>query len=575
MQAKVKPQWCFLDLLLASIIPFLLLSITWLNIPIGFDTNDDIGMMSYISGLRTGTSTQLPIYTSILYGTIITFLYQIHNSSPWYIISYMTLSWLTMSILCFYCLHLFRRDDCSRKFSTNTFSGIMLFCMLYYCVFCYYTTLFQFTTTPSICGFAAILLMTIAPKGNRSLFVLTTILLFFADTIRHQIGYLTTFAFVLAFVLMYACKIKANIKYVVIALIVLIIVRSFNAGYERLTNWGDYRKLHHERNYWMAYPHIKYDQNNEIYNVVGWDKNMYRLAKSWFFMDQKLNDFRVFSAINSMSGDSIAPTPLFPKFEQCWLFLKETVKSKRNLWCFSTFAIIFFLIFQCLFWKHDLNYLTIIVSAVIVTLCALCYFAYLGRLPCRVVFAIFVLCLLPSLLIGLRKLLYTTRLTPSFYCIALTVMICMIIYSFCGENGAFNYTYVQACNRRSWQSSTNRIVDYIETNKNNIYIYDSGCAIKMGLLNKPHQNFLCWGGALAYSPAFFAQLRANGRTNLYSDSFFDSNIYFLTTRSEPNETLVAYMRDKFGGNVDTEIIMQQPDFTVYRFNRRPYSAPRK
>ena len=68
-----------------------------------------------------------------------------------------------------------------------------------------------------------------------------------------------------------------------------------------------------------------------------------------------------------------------------------------------------------------------------------------------------------------------------------------------------------------------------------------------------------------YSPPYYDQLAANGLEELYSDKFFNSNIYFMGS-SKPDTDLIEYMQDEFSKTVSVEITDVTDNFIVYRFN---------
>ena len=69
----------------------------WGKYGITFETNDDTGILGYVAGYRTGEPEEATIFCGILWGKIISSLYTITGSIPWYILVYMLLSVLSMS----------------------------------------------------------------------------------------------------------------------------------------------------------------------------------------------------------------------------------------------------------------------------------------------------------------------------------------------------------------------------------------------------------------------------------------------------------------------------------------------
>lgn len=69
-----------------------------------------------------------------------------------------------------------------------------------------------------------------------------------------------------------------------------------------------------------------------------------------------------------------------------------------------------------------------------------------------------------------------------------------------------------------------------------------------------------------YSPPYYDQLSANGRSELYAEDFFGDNIYFMSS-TEPDSDLLDYMREEFGNQVNVKIVDEGTGFIVYKYIR--------
>lgn len=142
-------------LLLSTIIVLALLLLTWSLIPIVFETNDDSFMMGYLAGAWTGKPEADTIFSLFLWGRIVSALYVVNAGIPWYTLIFLALIFLSLTAVC-YCLMV-----------SFPKWGEGVFCLLYFCMFLYYTVLLQFTMVSAYCGAAALSLLLIQQKGKK------------------------------------------------------------------------------------------------------------------------------------------------------------------------------------------------------------------------------------------------------------------------------------------------------------------------------------------------------------------------------------------------------------------------
>ena len=77
-----KPQ------ILAAVIVVLCMGISLALIPVSFETNDDAGIMGYVSGARTGEPEADTIFSLFLWGKLQASLYALAPGIPWYTIDF-------------------------------------------------------------------------------------------------------------------------------------------------------------------------------------------------------------------------------------------------------------------------------------------------------------------------------------------------------------------------------------------------------------------------------------------------------------------------------------------------------
>ena len=131
----INVKWC-------ALITLIVLGLTWIICPIGFETNDDTAIMALVSGAYTGTPTSDTMFCGILWGIILSSLYSITDSVPWYALIYMSLTIVTMTIVCYTCLNLYSNSNTevtdSKWRRLLSFSlGLISFIVLFFILFCY------------------------------------------------------------------------------------------------------------------------------------------------------------------------------------------------------------------------------------------------------------------------------------------------------------------------------------------------------------------------------------------------------------------------------------------------------
>lgn len=551
-----------IDWVLSLLIPFLLLLIIWKICGINFETNDDTMVMMSVTGAKTGLPTAETIFSNILWGALLSFLYGISENIPWYMCIYLVLSWISLAILFLSCIRFSMNYDDKQRYSKDSIltymSGGAIFFILFFSVFAYYSVLLQFTTVAALCGLGAIILFVLFPEGNRYSYILFVILLFFADTIRPKVGYMVTAAFALTATALYLLYKQINKIYVFMAFIMQAVTYATNALYEKINNWTAFREYHRARAYWTDYAHPSFKENSALYESVGWTEQLYKLADKWFFMDRRINA-ESFESLNT----EIDATSSFD-----WNVLKSFCLSSQLRMTF--FVIAFFIIvsiFVCVY-KREYKRVAAMAAGCLTTIGIILYFIYSGRLPYRVSFSVIVLFILPVLLLTVRGVVDILRKKwfNAVTCIAGAIV---VMYSIFGNYGLVRTAYLASIAREKITQIKKDVEQYAIDHPDNIYIYDLSLAIAGDPFTtysdgKPY-NLVFWGGSGMYSPPYYDQLAVNGLDELYSDCFLDENVFFMG-REEPDADLIMYMKDEFSENLSVEVVYENDGFTVYRFN---------
>ena len=547
----------------------ILLCFNWFFCTIRFETNDDTGILMCITGARTGKITADTNFCNIIWGGLLSSLYRINESIPWYIIVYMLLTWCALSTLCFCCIRIFTKKSnlvSVKQFVIELLMGGCVFCALFFSLFCYYADIFQFTVVSAFCGLSAILLMIAFPAGGSANYVVFSVLLLFACTIRPQIGFLTSGALVLFICILILLKQPANRLYYVLAGGIQVITYIVNYIYEYTTDWHVFRAYHKARSYFMDYPHPSFKDDPSFFKDTGWTSTLYNLICNWFFMDRRFNT----AALHSVNSVGLWESP---SIRSKLISMATTIRISKTqsmipivLFCIVCFTILMMII------RHEKSKLICIVGASIITVLIILLFLYRGRLPFRSLYSVLILYLLPVLFITYDGMLPIEIVSNRTIRNILIVSLMIITYSVLVPYGLLNCTRT-ASNQKTIAEGirvNHKIQQYAVSHPQDIYIYDisltlPGSPFETYENGKPY-NLFFWGGSGMYSPLYYDQLKANGLDELYSDSFFNDNIYFVA-KERPDPDLLQYMKEEYSDSVHTKLVKDDEEFIVYQFEK--------
>ena len=553
-------------LLLSTIIVLALLLLTWSLIPVVFETNDDSFMMGYLAGAWTGKSEADTIFSLFLWGRIVSALYVVNAGIPWYTLIFLALIFLSLTAVC-YCLMV-----------SFPKWGEGVFCLLYFCMFLYYTVLLQFTMVSAYCGAAALSLLLIQKKeeGRRDCIIRNIVIfffMFFAVNIRSKVGYLTlgsaAFAICLE-IIRYLLKAadRQKIKKAAASFIVICAAAGLSISthkiHESRNGWEDFREYHAERARFTDYTPLDYTSNQELFQQIGWSEDFYQLLREWFLMDETINT-ETFQMINERN----APVATGVRWALSHDFPRIGFQAKA-------LVLLLFLLFADALRRRKGGFAVNAVPFlwVLMWLAETWYFAHSGRLMERAFEAWTLLAVVPSIL-GMGDLQSREPFGESgkgrmesavVYVLALALCIVCVCHADGGYHGAKDFSQGSG----SAQSRQAASEDYAMAHPENIYIGEMSLLLGAGgpwrvySEGKPY-NLIFWGASYYHSPLYYAQLERNGFEHLYEEDFFRENVY-LMAGEKPNENLLNVMAEKFPG-CTYEITEKRDEFIVYQFHR--------
>lgn len=562
----VQNIWDRHQKLFSFIFVTVLLALTWLLIPVSFETSDDTFLMSCLSGGKTGKPEADTLYNLFLWGKMVSSLYAVNAGIPWYTLIFLGLIALSLMTVCYCVVTSFPQ------------TGGSLFCVLYFCMFLYYSVIVQYTVVAAYCGVAAVaLLMTEKKDEDRKHIIIRNIIIifftFFAVNIRSRVGYLIlgNAAFAICLEIL-RCFLKtadrSKIKKMLFSFftmgMVVLISMTVNDIHESLEGWEEFREFNSERVSFTDYSKLDYESNKTLFDEIGWSESFYELVKNWFFMDESVNA-ETLGQINERNvhgsiriGRSLLHD-WFPRIDfqvKAWVLLLlllgvDAVRHHTGRWKNSMVSFLWLFV-----WFVETQ-----------------YFGYTGRVVDRAFEAWTLLAVIPSVL-GMAGAGTETeqRADERKAGLAEKVIIPVAALAFCivcvwHTNGGYVRAKAFSLSRSNAKTAQAQIDDYVIEHSDNVYITDlsvsrEGSPWRVYTEGLPY-NLIFWGGSAYRSPLYEAQLRKNGLEHLYMTDFFAENIYFIA-REEPDENLRSVMAEKFPGC--TYVITDEQDgFIVYKF----------
>lgn len=560
-------------LLFSVVLVTVLLALTWMMIPITFETSDDAFMMSCLSGGKTGEPHTDTIFSLFLWGKALSVLYLVNAGIPWYTLIFLGLIAASLITICYCVLSFFPEW------------GGCLFGLLYFCMFLYYSAIVQFTMVSAYCGVAAVSLMLMDRKEeSRKYSIIKNIILFsfafFAVNIRAKVGYLmlgnAAFAVFLEGIryLLKAADMR-KIKSMTVSLLLMCAAAGVSVGanrvYESRDDWREFREFHAERVNFTDYTKLDYESNKDLFEQIGWSENFYELVQNWFFMDEDVNA-ETLGQINERNvhgsirvGRSLL-REWFPKIDlqvRVWVVMLMflvlvTVKQRAGGYRRSMVSFAWLFI-----WFVETQ-----------------YFGYTGRVMERAFEAWTLLAVVPSVLgmagecqkVEVKSGEEKKRITENVIISVLALAVCIL----CARhpNGGYVRAKSFAQSRSEAKITQANIEDYAIEHPENIYISGTSLPREGGPWRvytggRPY-NLLFWGGSYYHSPLYYEQLKRNGLEHIFMEDFFAENVYFIA-REELDECLRNVMEEKFSGCTYT-ITEEGDGFVVYQFQAENSSA---
>jgi hypothetical protein len=250
----------------------------------GYESNDDVGMAGFASGLITGKPSQDIIYSSVLIGYVLKHLYQWTDRVNWYTLYLLAVHFATMTGL----LYAFLRVRFSR-------TSIVLFALLFAQVEVALLLLLQFTSTAVMTGVVGVLLLIASstPEAGKSSLAAAYggLLIVLSGMIRcHSMYYaLVLLAPFLAYELSIRRRWRTFGTIGAFLAVALAAIAYDSWHYRSDAGWRPFLEYLTLLSRLLDSPIVDYESNTRFFfDRIGWSRNDWTMLQTCFGVDREL-----------------------------------------------------------------------------------------------------------------------------------------------------------------------------------------------------------------------------------------------------------------------------------------------
>ena len=252
---------------------------------LGYLVNDDITMISLVSGYLGGTPVPFMNYSNVIWGFLLIPLYATHSNLNWEIWLFILINFLSVWALVFIAL--------SRPVHIlYKLAGVLavLACDGFFLIDITYTEIAVFAVLAGAC----LILMTACSQAplNRSLWVGGAFLILIGSLIRIEAILLVLFPVLLSVLMIYPVFNKKRLVLMFAATILGVIGCSAFDGFYvgiRYPAWYAYYRYDDARSLVFDTPRAHIENIGDVLPDVGWTRNDYTLFINWYFPDREVS----------------------------------------------------------------------------------------------------------------------------------------------------------------------------------------------------------------------------------------------------------------------------------------------
>lgn len=557
---------------LAFMLPGIIIFYFHNKVPFIFQTNDDVFFNAIISGEITGSPCPKMIYIGYPVGILLTVLYNLFPSIPWYGVFLCTCMALTMSVVLLKMM----------RFCGNIWLQLLTICLctlgIYSFLFLHITQL-QFTFVTAFVGAGALFLLanfeandslTKSVKGCLGFYLLSAL----SCSIRDK-AYIILLPFVcMLFVTKYLYteengqklsplhlnKTRKNLFYIALIyfgiLASILCIQKVSTSSDEWATFIEYTSKNDSLIDYDGYP--DYNTHKEFYDSIGITKNSYVAFSQHFglIFEKELNlenliqMAEISKAENRLTAETL-PDKINHMVSQFVERHLNYADRPLNLLVYA-FYILFFV--NAIIGRKKRAVWEILLTG-IARMIIWSYLMYIERYPTRVTQGVYIAELLILLGISWKNKLWEgvihKKATRTFWCITLVIFVGISVRF--GIPKAIGAGY-ESRGRLVYSQSYIDMKDYFKAHPENFYYLDTNSfgnftreALSTG--REEYGNFMFTGSWLPKSPLYEEKLRREGITDVTAALFEDPHVYivFMDNEMTDYEYLSTLYREDYNG----------------------------
>ncbi len=535
-------------------------------------TSDDGSIQNALSGYLTGSPFTVQQYVNVIISFPIAGLYRLFPGIQWWYVWSMILVAVGIFLVHFCFLKLSSKN---RIFLPVVF-GILIFLDIGF--FLYPIANIAFTIVPVIFGSGIVACLFLRAE---------------ADEVRHEkwafagslVGYVLLFChrrmaglvmlcFILLAFLYYYVSRNTNWKRTLLKFLITVAVflaASWTLTYVNSTVQNRYQaegfsEFNSARSQFMDYPHDSYDENPELYEEVGWDRDVYMLADAWCFIPEEVTAENM-RYISNHSEYTTAQTSQKALLKE--LYSDRQDRAVLMLYLASIIIAVTALIL-CRNRKKNLVFLLLNNLGAIFLLT---YQILEGRALYRSIMVVLIPAVVINIMLSVNRPI-ERKISRTLFGLVVLAMGVICVYPMLSTT--FNQSrkaYVEEMKEQY------RIVrDYMLEHPDNFYILQTGISSNIDPANLPDgpYNGCSWGGGSSHSAIYNTVLEENGIDEINGETLKENRVYFIAKADAMDESfcdngnnlfaaLLRYLEKEYGacGFVQEDVV--KDGVYVYHF----------
>ena len=316
-------------------------------------------------------------------------------------------------------------------------------------------------------------------------------------------------------------------------------------------NGAEYETFFKWREQFSDFSRDSYSENPELYATVGWDQDLYLLADSWCYLDDRVNadTLRTISESSRHPGPAEAVSLFTGFFRTC----PEAVRMG---------LLLLLLLILLLLGHPDPAALWTGIGTVLGCLLLTGYLCLTGRILLR---SFQVICIPAAFVLTDLILSFPFPRNIPSACAGAAVCAGCLVFGLVQAHG------LRVNSPKDMLAASDTVLSYASQHRDTALITDPFSAPDIHAFRvypdgSYPDNLISWGGCDFYSRSSRTQLRNNGVLALDETLFFEPSVRFLTREGSAQETrLIRYLSGKYPG-LSIEVTDRiGEEYAVYRF----------